>query len=197
MSNFNPSLEETIYVDFITSSPTTGAATDADSLPTCAVYEETNDTALVTPTVVKRTSLTGNYRVPVVCTAANGFEAAKSYSVVISATVGAVAAKAIAANFQMRTNDVDDVKSDTAAVKTKTDNLPSDPADASDIATSFTTVNTKLDTIDDFLDLEVAAIKAKTDSLTFTVAGQVDSNVQRINDVTITGDGQVGTEFGV
>lgn len=44
---------------------------------------------------------------------------------------------------------------------------------------------------------DVAAIKAKTDSLTFTVAGQVDANTQSINDVTITGDGQVGTEFGV
>jgi hypothetical protein len=44
---------------------------------------------------------------------------------------------------------------------------------------------------------DVAAIKAKTDSLTFTVANVVDANVQRINDVTITGDGQVGTEFGV
>lgn len=50
-----------------------------------------------------------------------------------------------------------------AAVKAKTDNLPSDPADASDIAGAFATVNTKLDTIDDFLDTEVGAIKAKTD----------------------------------
>lgn len=44
---------------------------------------------------------------------------------------------------------------------------------------------------------DTAAVKAKTDSLTFTAAGQVDANVQRINDVTITGDGQPGTEFGV
>ena len=51
------------------------------------------------------------------------------------------------------------------AIKAKTDNLPADPADASDIASSFTTVNTKLDTIDDFLDTEIAAIKAKTDNL--------------------------------
>lgn len=43
---------------------------------------------------------------------------------------------------------------------------------------------------------QLAAIKAKTDSLTFTQAGQVDSNVQRINDVTITGDGGV-TPFDV
>lgn len=40
------------------------------------------------------------------------------------------------------------------------------------------------------------AIKAKTDSLTFTVAGEVDSNVQSVNDVTITGDGST-TPFNV
>jgi hypothetical protein len=61
---------------------------------------------------------------------------------------------------------VDDfLDTEIAAIKAKTDNLPADPADASDIATSFTTVNTKLDTIDDLLDTEVAAIKAKTDNL--------------------------------
>lgn len=50
-----------------------------------------------------------------------------------------------------------------------------------------------LATVDNVVD----AIKAKTDSLTFTSAGIVDANVQQINDVEITGDGQVGTEFGV
>lgn len=74
--------------------------------------------------------------------------------------------------------------------------------------TEVATLGTKLDTIDDFLDTEVAAvlaavdtevaaIKTQTDKLTFTVANQLDSNVQSINDVTITGNGQVGTEFGV
>ena len=53
-----------------------------------------------------------------------------------------------------------------------------------------------VNTIDDLLDTEVAAIKAKTDSLTFTVAGQVDSNVQSVNDVTIVGNG-AGTPFNV
>lgn len=43
---------------------------------------------------------------------------------------------------------------------------------------------------------DVGAIKAKTDSLIFTVAGNVDANVQRINDVTIVGDGSA-TPFGV
>lgn len=47
------------------------------------------------------------------------------------------------------------------------------------------------------VDTVVDAIKAKTDSLTFTQAGHVDANIQRINDVAITGNGQVGTEFNV
>lgn len=46
------------------------------------------------------------------------------------------------------------------------------------------------------LDLLIDGIKAKTDSLTFTVAGVVDGNVQRINDVAIVGDGS-GTPFDV
>lgn len=61
---------------------------------------------------------------------------------------------------------VDDfLDTEIAAIKAKTDNLPADPADASDIAASFTTVNGKLDAIDDYVDSEVAAIKAKTDNL--------------------------------
>jgi hypothetical protein len=43
---------------------------------------------------------------------------------------------------------------------------------------------------------DVGAIKAKTDSLTFTVIGQVDANIQSVNDVTVTGNGQPGTEWG-
>lgn len=43
---------------------------------------------------------------------------------------------------------------------------------------------------------DVAAIKAKTDSLAFTVAGQVDANVQYVNDVAVTGTGAVGEEWG-
>ena len=43
---------------------------------------------------------------------------------------------------------------------------------------------------------DVAAIKAKTDSLAFTVAGQVDANVQYVNDVAVTGTGASGSEWG-
>ena len=125
----NPSLEETIYCDFITSSPTTGAAADADSLPTCEVFEDNTDTTVTTLTVTKRTGKTGNYRVPIPCTSANGFEAAKSYNVVASATVGGVAAKAIVATFQMRTRDTDDLSTyagaDTSGTTTLLTRIPS------------------------------------------------------------------------
>ena len=68
-------------------------------------------------------------------------------------------------------------------------------------------LDTQLSTIDDFLDTEVAAIlaavdtevaaiKTQTDKLTFTVANQVDANIQYVNDVLVTGDGGSGSEWG-
>lgn len=53
-----------------------------------------------------------------------------------------------------------------------------------------------LATVAGYVDTEVAAIKAKTDQLTFTVAGQVDANVQYVNDVQVVGTGASGDEWG-
>lgn len=77
------------------------------------------------------------------------------------------------------------VDTEVAAIKAKTDNLPADPADASDIAAAFAVTDGLITTVDTVVD----AIKVKTDSLTFTTAGQVDANIQYINDVALTGDG--------
>lgn len=88
---------------------------------------------------------------------------------------------------QTSLDTVDDfLDTEIAAIKAKTDNLPADPADASDIASSFTTVNSKLDAIDDYVDTEVAAIKAKTDQLTFTTANQLDAQVLSMAAGTVT-----------
>lgn len=82
-----------------------------------------------------------------------------SYAIVASGAHGNAALKTLI-------DTVDDLlDTEVAAIKAKTDNLPSDPADASDIASAFSSLNTKVDTIDDFLDTEIAAIKAKTDNL--------------------------------
>mgnify|MGYP001607569197 CR=1 FL=1 len=72
-----------------------------------------------------------------------------------------------------------------ADIKAKTDNLPTDPADQSLVIAAT-----------DALAALLTLVKTKTDSLTFTVASVLDANVQRINDVPITGDGS-GTPFGV
>ena len=94
-------IDEVVYFDIVTSNPTTGAAVDADSTPTFDVYEEATDTGLLGATnFTKRTSLTGNYRGTFTASAANGFEAGKWYSVIASATVASVAAKAAVKNFR-------------------------------------------------------------------------------------------------
>lgn len=46
------------------------------------------------------------------------------------------------------------------------------------------------------VDSTATAIKAKTDKLTFTSGNDLDANIQKINDVAITGDGS-GTPFNV
>jgi hypothetical protein len=68
---------------------------------------------------------------------------------------GTLATLATAANLAIVAGYID---TEVAAIKAKTDNLPADPADASDIAASFSAVNSALTTIDDFLDTEIAAI---------------------------------------
>lgn len=101
-------LEAIRYFDFITSSPTTGAAADADSGPTAEVFEDNTDTTVVALAVTKRTSKTGNYRVPVTAAAADGFEVGKTYNVIASATVGGVAAKGKIGSFVVRARTADD-----------------------------------------------------------------------------------------
>jgi hypothetical protein len=56
----------------------------------------------------------------------------------------------------------DAVLAQVALVKAKTDNLPSDPADASDIASAFSTVNGTLSTIAGYIDSEVGTIVTQT-----------------------------------
>lgn len=94
-------LDEVIYFDAISSS-STGAATDADSTPTFAVYEESTDTDIgIGGNMTKRTSLTGNYRGSFTASAANGFELGKWYSVIGSATIGGIAAKGVLKSFRI------------------------------------------------------------------------------------------------
>jgi hypothetical protein len=157
-------IDDTPTFTVTTHTASTGAVTDADAVPAYRVYEDETGTAILTGNMAKLddAGTTGFYSEQITLSAANGFEKGKSYNIVITAAVGAVTGATIAADIIT----IDDfLDTEVAAIKAKTDNLPADPADASDIAASFTTVNTALTTIDDFLDTEIAAIKAKTDNL--------------------------------
>lgn len=93
-------IDEVVHFEAVTSHPSTGAATDADSTPTFAVYEEDTDTDIgVGGNLTKRTAQTGEYRGSFTASAANGFEAGKWYSVIVSATVNSVAGKARVMHF--------------------------------------------------------------------------------------------------
>lgn len=113
------------------------------------------------------------------------------YAIVASGTHGNAALKTLI-------DTLDDlVDTEVAAIKAKTDNLPTDPADASDIASAFTSLNTKVDTIDDFLDTEIAAIKAKTDNLPSDPADASDvaSAFSTVNSNLSTIAGYLDTEI--
>lgn len=92
-------LADTIILDFTVHLPTTGAISDADALPTVEIWEDETDTTLAGGTVTKRVGKTGNYRVAVIATAANGFEVGKSYNVVVTVVAGGVTAKAVIGSF--------------------------------------------------------------------------------------------------
>lgn len=115
-------LDEVLFGDAITSTPSTGAAVDADAAPTFAVYEEATDTDIgVGGNMTKRTSLTGNYRWTFTASAANGFEVGKWYSVIGSAVVGGVTGKAVLRNFRIVLAEavVGSPKVDVETIKTR------------------------------------------------------------------------------
>jgi hypothetical protein len=120
------------------------------------------------------------------------------------------AALATAANLATVDNVVD-------AIKLKTDNLPSDPADASDIAAAFASVAATLGTPVVTIADDIAGISAGTgptaseiadevqtrslivgtnnDKTGYSVSGVVSANIVQINNVTVNGDG-AGTPWG-
>lgn len=95
------------------------------------------------------------------------------------------------------------------AIGAKTTNLPSDPADQSLIIAATDALATLIGDVptnaelatalaasDDPVLAQIALVKAKTDSLTFTQAGAVDANITHVNETAIAGNGETGTEFG-
>lgn len=74
-----------------THDPDTGVLTDADAAPAYRVYEDETATAILTGTMatLDAGNTTGFYTELIACTAGNGFEVNRSYTVYIEATVDA------------------------------------------------------------------------------------------------------------
>ena len=95
-------LGESITLDFTTHNPLTGQVSDADVLPTCQVFENTTDVPILTPIVVRRAVLVGDYRLTFQAIVASGFETGKSYNVIVTVIVAGITAKARIASFTLR-----------------------------------------------------------------------------------------------
>lgn len=91
-------LGDTIDLTFVVRAPT-GTVADADSTPTCVVFEGTSDTSILSPTITKRGSATGVYRLRIALSTANGFEVGKSYSVVATVVSGGITDKSVLNTF--------------------------------------------------------------------------------------------------
>ena len=84
---------EPVTLNFPTHDPHTGQVQDADFLPTCQVFQNNDNTPLLTPLVVKIVAQTGLYRVTFMANSTNGFQIGSNYNVDVTATVAGIQAK--------------------------------------------------------------------------------------------------------
>jgi len=93
---------------------------------------------------------------------------------------------ALEATFTHATYGLDKIKTETAAIKAKTDNLPVDPADASDIATAHALLATvaKQDIIDTNVDAVLVDTATTIPGLLSTIQTDLDTPAQYKADLT-------------
>jgi hypothetical protein len=98
----------TFYAQFVDPS---GTATDATGSPTYRVYEETTGTAILNGTMALQddANTTGFYSAQITASAANGFEANKTYCIRAAATVSAIDQAGIVERFVIRPAIASDV----------------------------------------------------------------------------------------
>ena len=138
-------LGDTFYHFFTTRAFATGIPTQLAGTPVLSVLEENNATPITAGVSVSvdRATVTGLNQATIVATSGNGYAAGMSYAIYISTgTVGGVSvvgevvgeftiqASAAAVDLANGTDGLGAIKTDTAAVKTKTDFLPSATAGA-------------------------------------------------------------------
>lgn len=166
----------------------TGAPTAPTGTPTGTLVK--NGTDLGTTVTVSMTGAQGIASCTIPSDAAVGDSFYIRLSAVISGVTYVVAGPSETVDktvdsraTQTSLDAVDDLlDTEIAAIKAKTDNLPTDPADQSAVELAITSATASLATasalatLTGYVDTEVAAIKAKTDQLTFTTSNVVDAS---------------------
>lgn len=168
---------QTIRVEFVTPSLATGAATDADALPTALIRK--NGSTVGAATVSVSNLGTGLYLAETLINAAHGWVVGDSYAVEATWTMaGTAGIKATLAQGLIET-DIDAVLTaikggswSTETLKAIYDLIGTRLADADYTAPDNATITA----IAGYVDTEIAAIKAKTDQLAFT-DGEVHATV--------------------
>lgn len=103
-------LEDNLVFTITSRTLATGALTDADAPPDYRVYEDETGAAILTGSMAKLddANTLGFYSALIACTAANGFEDGKSYSIYIESVVAGVT-EGITFGFKARTHEWDEV----------------------------------------------------------------------------------------
>lgn len=96
------------WIDFLTHNPITKFVSDADSLPTVKTYKGDTDTPIETCTVVKRSGLTGHYRVKIQSDVPP-YQDGQIYNAIAEATVNGITAKSRILVFWVREHHIDEV----------------------------------------------------------------------------------------
>ena len=189
-----------------THTPSTGAVTDADAVPTYRVYEDETGTPILTGSTAKLddAGTTGYYSEQITLSAANGLEKGKTYTIRMSATVGGVAG-AMSHTFQIEAEVDANVVSDKTGfglaadqsavtvgtvtlVTTTTTNTDMRGTDSAALATNYT--STRAGYLDN-LSGGAVALAAGVDvtqwlgtAVTANVAGQPTVDVTRLGAAT-------------
>ena len=162
-------LEDTVFIAFTTRAFATGVPTVLTGSQVVSAYENADLTQITAGITlgVDHDSVVGLNMLTIVATAANGYENGKDYQLVITAgTVGGVSV-------------VGEVVGSFTIGRS---------AAAVDLANGTDGLSV--------IKADTAAVKVATDKFVFTVANQVDSNIQYVNDVAVTGTGASGDEWG-
>lgn len=167
---------DSLVFSICTHDPDTGVLTDADAVPSYRVYEDETDPPILTGNMAKLDDddTTGFYTESIACTAGNGFEAGKSYTIYISATVdsdtGGICFGFKAVDTESRLSTIAGyIDTEIAAITAK---MPTNYIMGSDDQDDH---NTELEDWANGgrLDLLLDAIKAKTDNLPSSVPKNV------------------------